>query len=144
MSKIKIMDLNTIYQHSQKGIMECLSEFDIKRNKSSVVMQKGNCIYIFDRSNFPNKERTTFSNALYCYLVDEEQETHNCSYDPVDDLFRMWSDESSADYIKVSDILDNIMNEREFEILCADVYGNRKRKSAKIIDGTLVIQNSIK
>ena len=70
MSKIKIMDLNTIYQHSQKGIMECLNEFDIKRNKSSVVMQKGNCIYIFDRSNFPNKERTTFSNALYCYLVD--------------------------------------------------------------------------
>lgn len=140
MTKIKLSDLEIVFNYQPKRVRENLRDFAIQSNAShEVFLQKGNCLYVFntDRKNVFENDDILFDDAAVCY-VRTEKNYKNCSYDPVLDEFEIWLDDSS-DYVKINDILVSASTGRPFKVVNRSNNGRARSKEAIIERGCLCI-----
>ena len=138
-TKIRLVDLDTVYSHKAKHIRECIDEFEMKRNDTSFILKKDNCIYIFESNKSSIDD--LFDSALFCFLIDTNSIAYTCDFDVIRKEFTINKDENEMDYINCEDILENFVNGKSFPVESRDVYGRHYKKSAKVVDGVLIIEN---
>lgn len=137
-AKIRLVDLDTVYSHKARHIGECIDEFETKRSDTSFILKKDNCIYIFESDKSIDD---LFDNALFCFLIDTDSKAFTCTFDDIRKEFRINKDENEMDYINCDDILKNFVSGKSFPVESRDVYGRHFKKSAKVVDGVLIIEN---
>lgn len=138
-TKIKILDLDTIYLHRRHNVKDCINEFEVQKSDSSIILKKDNCIYIFDNVKDMNR---IFDDALFCFLIDSDSKAYECSFNDDNNEFVFKQEEYETDCINCDDIIHNFFNKKQFPVKSKNAYGKYcVNKVAKIVDGELIIEN---